>query len=275
MTCENIGRLGHFPHRWSYCITKGKCIQYKMFKMHIIYNFKYSIYIYIYTHIHLALFALQTFLFKPTPTDVWEENLGPGLIWKSKNCTVWRLRTRKWQGNQRAQQATCVDMVCIYVTFEFTHHECHMHPFSKHGTVVEHSVFVHTKMENTLWPFVLVILLGWALRLQHLRDAYSTRFPLRSHDYGTPSKSISENVDMTSNPNSFLAGRETNSHMFALTISFSRAEVWGGDSFWWRWVFQRKKSHIFPDASPKSSRKKPQNFPPRFPKESRWFPLKT
>ena len=84
-------------------------------------------------------------------------------------------------------------------------------------------------------------------------------FLLRSHDYGTPSKSISENVDMTSNP-FFLAGREANSHMFALTISFSRGEVWGGILFGGG-EFSRGKN-------PTSSRMLLQKVPERNPKTS-------
>lgn len=50
------------------------------------------------------------------------ENLGPGHM---EVCTVWRLRTL-CDREISNQQATCVDMVCICVTFEFTHHECPM-----------------------------------------------------------------------------------------------------------------------------------------------------
>ena len=109
---SNIGRLGHLPHNWSYCITNGKCIynNYKIFKMHI--------YIYVYLHIiqyTSCIICKETFLFKQPPQMFVQILLG---TYGKK--PVLRLRTlcdRERTGPLKISnhQATCVDMVCIYL----------------------------------------------------------------------------------------------------------------------------------------------------------------
>ena len=140
---------------------------------------------------------------------------------------------------------------------------------------LKHSDFCsHKNGGHRRWPiFVLVILLGWALRLQHLRDAYSTRFPFKKSwlRYAIQEYFWKCGYDVES---IFLAGREANSHMFALTISFSRGAVWGG-FFLVEVSFPEEKIPHLPGCFSKKFPKETPKLPPRFPKESRWFPLKT